>query len=177
MRPIDVSDIALGACNFAIASSQCRGVGLGVNSAASTVEQLVKYLAERNIHIQTNVHPTIQEALSELVIPMARKTIESAEKAVTDAQLPSRFHNKIERVKENLDGDKCDMAVASALLMEVVYDLIAELSEPMFLRVESAKRPLYEQKEPPFGEVVELAFPDSDRDIRAAARCLALGAC
>jgi hypothetical protein len=49
-----------------------------------------------------------------------------------------------------------------------------ELDQPLFLYVDPALRPIFEQAEPLFGEAVSVAFPEASRDLAAAGRCLAL---
>jgi hypothetical protein len=86
----------------------------------------------------------------------------------------------VDKVDRTLDRCKQEWPVVSvdvlvALAQELQNDLLNELSGHYFLMIPTGhRRELYEQKGPPFGNLVAERFPDADSDIRAAARCLAL---
>ena len=60
------------------------------------------------------------------------------------------------------------------LIREMSNNLMVELSSAWFLMVPADRRFVYEQPHPIFGEVVNRAFPEAQRDIAAAGRCYAL---
>lgn len=177
MRPINLATIAHGACNIAIASAQAKSSGQASSLAALIYAEMRRQLKEKSVDLvladpepEHGIEAAFRPHLRALIIG----TLASAETSLKDADLPPRFHQKVERVRNKLSDDHFDAAVISELFNEIMYDLIAELSEPMFLHVKPERRHLYEQKEPPFGLEVDAAFPASARDISAAARCLAL---
>lgn len=89
--------------------------------------------------------------------------------------MPAPMRLKIERLKRRLSNDQTLTVIqAEVLLKELHNDLLDELRSPYFLMIPSQLRPLYEQKEPPFGEAVAAAFPAASYDIAAAARCYAI---
>lgn len=179
MRVIDVSVITNGACNLAVAAGQSAAIEASRVAAAESMKQVVDSIATelraRDIHLNVTHNSAVEvaDALRETLRPKILETVGGVEDALKDAGLPQRFRDKIRRAKEEVSADRFNGPVASALFTEIIYDLFAELAEPMFLYIEQDKRRLYELKAP-FGEHVAQAFPDSTRDVAAAARCLAL---
>jgi hypothetical protein len=144
--------------------------------AKDSIDFLLVKLKKQNVTIQLDarVDDEVESALREKLGATILDTLNSAEEALQEAALPVKFHDKILRVKEALATESWQAAVIQALLTEITHDLLAELSEPMFLHVNAARRDLYVQREPPFGVEVETRFEDSGKDIAAAARCFAM---
>ena len=65
-------------------------------------------------------------------------------------------------------------AAGIVLLDQLKFNVINDLSEHLYLVVPSAHKALWDQQTPPFGQKVFDRFGDANRDIAAAARCLAL---
>ena len=115
-----------------------------------------------------------RRALREDVI----KGIDEAIAAYGRSNLPSRLINKLSRLRRDVDEVKAkqiDMKSVRTRLTDFAEDLVDELGEPIFLYIPAEERALFEQKEPLFGQAVADAFPDGNRDIAAAGRCLTLG--
>jgi len=114
----------------------------------------------------------LEETLSKASRESADDCLSDALKAAEELRLPKRWEAKLERIKASLEHS--DAKTLSILLREVISDLKEELKEPLFLRIDARKREYFDQTVPPFGVFVDLRFPDSVKDIRAASRCLAL---
>lgn len=73
------------------------------------------------------------------------------------------------------DGTCSHTVTALAVIARSLLNgVLSDLTNHAFLRIPPSRKWLYLQKTPPFGEKVANKFPESARDIAAAARCLAL---
>lgn len=57
---------------------------------------------------------------------------------------------------------------ADVLFKELGNDLLRDLASAWFLMIPSERRSLYEQRQPLFGPLVDLAFPEANDDIAGA---------
>jgi hypothetical protein len=74
-----------------------------------------------------------------------------------------------EAAKRNLEVDQMEV-----LLSELRENIRIELDSILCFMVKPEYRELFDQKDQPFGDDVADKFPDANRDIAAAGRCLAL---
>jgi HEPN domain-containing protein len=141
------------------------------------VDQLRSQLAAHNVGVDFHYTPSGDELPDRWVgdfRPAIIADIDGAGRELEEAALPTRFGEKLARIRKMVLNDPLDANTVCVLLDELALDVLAELREPIFLHVSHEKRALYEQREFPFGAEVAAAFPDATRDIAAAARCLAL---
>jgi hypothetical protein len=77
------------------------------------------------------------------------------------------------RVREGL-GMPHQHGALVAVIQQLKALILDNLTQHYFLLIPVTRRELYEQKNPPFGSVVHSRFPEANRDIASAARCLAV---
>jgi hypothetical protein len=174
MKPIQTAEIARAVANIAIARGNASTVPLSDALIGRVLETVKDQLAKSNITFQ--VHSVNDDAVGNAIRPRVIRLLEAVEEGLSDAALPKRFHDKVERVKRAIqERETFDGTDAGARLEELMYDLLGELTEPQFLRISVEMRPYFEQTEPLFGTAVSDQFPDSNREIAAAGRCYAFG--
>jgi hypothetical protein len=143
------------------------------NGCATTGGRLTVALQEALVHFGKS-----REEVSQVVDAASRLGTWSALEPVIQQferlPLSTVARAKFKRIIEEAKDGKCSSSTIETLLRELLFDTVLELTEPMFFCVKASHRALYEQREPPFGDIVETTFPDSKRDVAAAARCLAL---
>ncbi len=172
MKPIEVANIAAGVGNMSGGAAACGlfDVVLRVvrDISADIQRQATKQGAPLVIHGPNEA--TIPSEVREKIVGLIRE----ADEALADAALPQRLTAKLSRIRDVAVTEHFDAHEVKIKLEDLVQDLVDYLSEPMFLHVQSSKRHLYQQKEPPFGPDVESRFPEASKDVAAASRCLAL---
>ena len=174
MKPIQTAEIARAVANISNARGNASAVTLSKLLLKQITETFQEQLLKKNVTVI--IQSTNEGAFGEMVRPRVLELLEAAENSLSDAALPQRFHAKVARVKEQIqDDENFDGVAASVRLEELVYDLLAELTEPQFFRISIDKRRFFEQTEPLFGASVDAKFPKSSRDIAAAGRCFAFG--
>lgn len=81
---------------------------------------------------------------------------------------------QFQRLLAEAKQDELDRSRCQALVREFHQNLLTEMREHLYLVVRSDRRLLFEQGVPLFGTDVETMFGDTQYDIAAAGRCLAL---
>jgi len=172
MRPIETAEIARGIANIAISMGVASTLPVAEEAQARVIEMFAEQLRAQHINLE------VREVNGDFFAAEVRKRVLSAllaaQRGLADSALPQRFYAKMARIVELLSDGHFNGIDAKARLDELLHDLVRELSEPMFLHVELSKRAFYEQKEPLFGALVDVKFPNASRDIAAAGRCFAL---
>lgn len=173
MKPIEVALVAEAAAAFAGARSTAAVEGLVVQVGMNVIDSIRRQTKEQGVNVEVNVDDP-GSGVRGLIQERVLASILVAERGLKGADLDKKFHAKVERIKKSVLADPFKSEDARVRMEELYLDLIAELSEPMFLHIAANRRTLYEQKSPSFGLEVDLMFPDAKRDIEAASRCLAL---
>src|SRR3989304_2062984 len=114
---------------------------------------------------------------SEQFVEEVAKAFDGLSQEVARSKLPlshgTRDHFRL--MKMDLDSPSPNIAVLMTEARSIHNGLLGDLEQHAFVRIAPNRKELYQQKEPPFGAIVEERFPDSTRDVAAASRCLALG--
>ena len=171
MKAINIAAIAQAACNVSMCEGRALTIPMAEDIRQIVVRQMREQLAQHNVH--TVVNTINGDALLAPIRGSIIQAISDTETALKEAELPARFYRRLDRIKETIKEDKYNGDVVAALLQELIYDLLDELSEPKFFYVAKDHRHLFET-EAPFGAAVAETFHDANKDILAAARCLAL---
>jgi hypothetical protein len=162
--------------------SECIGMAQLVEHTDTTARQAIAFFKSQakaqgvNFNVNTEGQHLGSGVAKQAYEPVIRN-LKGAEAHLADAPLPSRLYEKLRMIRESVERDGPNdfkHAIVQARLLDFSVDLIMELQEPKFLCIAPEHRELFEQKEPPFGQPVADKFPDSARDVSAAARCLAL---
>ena len=175
MKAIDLEKLGLAVAELAAVRGIANSAGISRVAAEEVVRQFTESARATGVDLRVernNFGPEMDRVFQ----PMVRERLINI-KATLDklSHLSDRFRNKLDRLLVAADdAERFDCARIEVLVEELVHDLMAELSEPAFLYIEPEKRKFYEQRDPPFGQVVWDAFGDTQRDVAAAARCLAL---
>ena len=105
---------------------------------------------------------------------IATEALENAKNGLVDVPLSDGLRRRITRLEQKVIDLSVPSSTLEVLIHELLLDVLAELSDPLFLCVYRNKREYYEQKAPLFGQEVADVFPDASRDIAAAGRCYAV---
>ena len=133
-------------------------VGLSALSRAATAIRLANYagLPEDTETDRQAFREAICEALPAFAeLPLSR---------VIRAQI-----ERLGRAVDHADGN-----TLALLTQELHENVVVEMTSAWFLMIEADKREAYEQRNPPFGDVVAKEFMNAVQDIAAASRCFAL---
>ena len=113
----------------------------------------------------------------------ARANLEAAlgqvQRQMATLPLSRAFQAQVQRLIARVakaDGrDEYEYNILVTLTSELGGNLQQELLEWLFFAVHPQQRPFYDAPERWYGQDIFAAYPDSENDLRAAARCFALG--
>lgn len=162
MYQIDAVDLIVAIHDLGEARST---IGMG-NKMPGIINILTK-------EVGMDVRETLEKEIRGTLQETATKSLIDADKAIKSLPLSRTILAKYGRLRIAAESEP-NVNILEALIKEFVTDLLIELQEPIFLFVPRERRSYYEQREPPFGKIVEDNFPDANRDIAAAGRCFAL---
>jgi hypothetical protein len=97
--------------------------------------------------------------------------LDDAERYLKGIPMPASIAVLVGGIKSAIEGKGHPIRL-SALFEALHGSIIAELNASVYLMIPASERELYEQKTAPFGDDVATVFPDANRDIAAAGRCL-----
>jgi hypothetical protein len=109
---------------------------------------------------------------------LTTKALADVVKELEDVPVTNTVRLQAKRLQETVDTIGVEhgrgRAVATALMDQLKFNVINDLSAHLCLLIPDVDRWLWEQPTPLFGKAVIDRFPDATRDIAAAGRCLAL---
>jgi hypothetical protein len=176
MNEFHAASMALGLVNIGRAGVIANAVPLSTGAITISIAQIQQQLAVRGVsaYMPADAMTRVTQQIWNTVQPAMLAALAEAESGLSDCAFLERFQTKINRLRDEANGDRCDGGRVQARAEELEYDLLRELNNNLFLLIAPDRAPLYRQIEPPFGQRVSDTFPDSQADVSAAARCLAL---
>lgn len=142
----------------------------------------VPYLAQSIAYVQEiEIGLHVGKALEEWPPELAEREATRLDKAIKimafwikEVNLSRSLRHQVVRVAKLLNRQQFDRGELEILFRELRINFLEELDTSHFLMIPAAKRELYEQNEPPFGQDVADKIHGARYDIACAGRCLAL---
>lgn len=174
MNPAHLDRLAVVVSELATIRGIAGSTKLAAIGARTVARQITEQAREHGVQLLIDMTRTDRESMDEVFQPVVQKRVSNLGEPLREFGVSQRLWEKFQRLNDNLEPERFETARAEVLLEELLHDLLSELTEPQFLSIATEKRELYAQTEPPFGVLVEAAFPQAVKDSRAAGRCLAL---
>ena len=166
---------ALAVTNLSIAGGVASHVASSMAGIKNSLAQAQRQLRVANVNIQFDVDhfDGLEQTLWAAARHKAVAAVEEAEAALKEAGIFEPNEQKLARPRDEIEG--MDLGHISARAEELAYDILGEMWRRLFLAIDVDKASYFEQVPgSPFGERVARVFPQSARDVAAAARCFAL---